>query len=576
MIINNNITALHSLRILNEKQQIKSSVSEKLSSGLRVNKAADDSAGLAISEKMRAQIRGLQQAQRNIQDSISLIQTAEGGLASIENPPLQRLRELAVQAANDTLTDTDRNELQKEAEQIKSNINEIANQTHFNGISLLKGKSISLHTEVIKEAGVEWEIFQSGSTEIINGIQSFKGQYIAVGENGNILSSSDGENWSISNIGGNENLYDVITNGKQLVAFGDTGSLYTSNDGISWSSQTFTTDGVWNQPQLQLLDGMWDGNQYLIAADSGFMINSSDGFNWTFSKTDAIQNYDVAYNGNVYVAVGRPGTVHTSSDGLTWTRQNSNTINDLKSIVWHDSKFIAVGESGTVITSTDGMAWTEQSLDAAVLQSIVSAGEKVIAVGYNTVGGKSIFTSSDGLNWETVEEIEGKRILDITYNSGNDEFLAVTYHGEVLRSKSLTQTSTQENYQSLNFQIGSNAQQSLNIELSDVRTSSLRIDQVDLSSRNSAENAISLLDKALETVSAERSKFGAYQNRLEHALNNSSNYEENLIASESRIRDMDLAKQVMESTKLDILLQSSQAMLAQANKQPENILQLLG
>ncbi|EWG11499.1 flagellin [Cytobacillus firmus DS1] len=555
---------------------MKSSVSEKLSSGLRINKAADDSAGLAISEKMRAQIRGLQQAQRNIQDSISLIQTAEGGLASIENPPLQRLRELAVQAANDTLTDTDRNELQKEAEQIKSNINEIANQTHFNGISLLKGKSIILHTEVIKEAGVQWEIFQSGSTEIINGIQSFKGQYIAVGENGNILSSSDGENWSISNIGGNENLYDVITNGNQLVAFGDTGSLYTSNDGISWNSQTFTTDGVWNQPQLQLLDGMWDGNQYIISTGRGYMMSSNDGVNWLYSTTGSSQNYGVDFNGNTYVTVGNSGAIYTSNDGTTWTSQTSGTTDGLRSITWHNNQFIAVGESGTVVTSADGTNWAQQSLDADVLQSIVSAGEKVISVGYNTVGGKSIFTSSDGQNWETVEEIEGKRILDITYNSINDEVLAVTYDGEVLRSKSLTQTSTQENYQSLNFQIGSNAQQSLNIELSDVRTSSLGIDHVDLSSRNSAENAITLLDKALETVSAERSKFGAYQNRLEHALNHSSNYEENLIASESRIRDKDIARQVMESTKLDILLQSSQAMLAQANKQPENILQLLG
>jgi len=152
MIIAHNLSALNSLNRLNQNNKATSSTLEKLSSGYRINKAADDAAGLAISEKMRAQIRGLEKAQQNIQDGISLIQTAEGGLASIHNPNLVRLRELAIQAANDTLTDADRKLIQKEVEQIKQGIDEIANNTEFNGIKLLNSEADNpkiIGTEII-------------------------------------------------------------------------------------------------------------------------------------------------------------------------------------------------------------------------------------------------------------------------------------------------------------------------------------------------------------------------------------------------------------------------------------------
>lgn len=139
MIITHNIPAINTLNRFQAAVGKKSTSLEKLSSGLRIIRAADDAAGLAISEKMKAQIRGLRQAQRNVQDGISLIQTAEGGLACIENPPLQRMRELAVQAANDTLTYEDRLTLQNEFEQIKCEINDIAYNTEFNSIKLLDG-----------------------------------------------------------------------------------------------------------------------------------------------------------------------------------------------------------------------------------------------------------------------------------------------------------------------------------------------------------------------------------------------------------------------------------------------------
>lgn len=149
MRIAHNISALNTLNKLNKNNKSIGTSLEKLSSGLFINKAADDAAGLAISEKMRAQIRGLAQAGRNIQDGISLIQTAEGALGIIQDPNLLRLRELAVQASNGTLTDSDRSHIQKEVQQIKQGINEIANNTNFNGINLLNASSSNSGTYTI-------------------------------------------------------------------------------------------------------------------------------------------------------------------------------------------------------------------------------------------------------------------------------------------------------------------------------------------------------------------------------------------------------------------------------------------
>jgi flagellin len=134
--INHNIAALNAYNNLSKNMSSTSKTLERLSSGLRINRAADDAAGLAISEKMRSQIRGLSQADRNILDGVSLVQTAEGGLQSIHNM-LQRARELSVQAGNDTLTDSDRQGIQEEIEQLKKGINDTANNTQFNGINLL-------------------------------------------------------------------------------------------------------------------------------------------------------------------------------------------------------------------------------------------------------------------------------------------------------------------------------------------------------------------------------------------------------------------------------------------------------
>jgi flagellin len=322
MIINHNISALNTLNRLNKNNKSTSAANEKLSAGLRISKAADDSAGLAISEKMRAQIRGLGQAQRNIQDGISLIQTAESGLATIQDPNLLRLKELAIQAANDTLTGEDRQAIQNEVVQIKQGIDEIANSTHFNNIKLLN-KTIET-TRIIHPAGYEWEIFDTGFSGIISGVNKIGDVYVGVGEDGNILTSQDGGNWNVANFGTTENFYEVVSNGNQLIAIGDRGLLFTSSDGSSWTKQNFPTDGVWNSNQLQLHNGIWDGTSYKVVTGRGYVLSSSDGSSWSYEVIKENTTYkDIAFNGEMYVVVGPDGNVATSLNGSEWTSRPS-------------------------------------------------------------------------------------------------------------------------------------------------------------------------------------------------------------------------------------------------------------
>ncbi|WP_368503264.1 flagellin [Alkalihalophilus sp. As8PL] len=411
MIINNNISALNTHRQMGVNQAGSQNSMEKLASGLRINRAGDDAAGLAISEKMRAQVRGLDQAARNSQDGISMIQTAEGALQETHSI-LQRMRELATQAANDTNVEVDRNEIQKEMNQLTSEINRIGNTTEFN------------------------------TQKLING--------------------------------------DKKDNSTSAVATGAAATLDQSAASAPNRTLTIAVDGA-----------------------TGVAIEVSD---TNFASAD-----DLAAD------------VQAKIDGSSLAGKVTVTNNDGKLEFTATSK----GETSTL----------------------------------------SIAGTADGT-------------LGITDS-------AVTATGDAATTSGLQ------------FQIGANENQSLTLEISDMRANALGLtgtgttfttatnvtdgtnadgveSALDVSSHENAANAITVINDAIERVSAERSMLGATQNRLEHTISNLNNSSENLQAAESRIRDVDMAREVMEMTKNNILSQASQAMLAQANQAPQAVLQLLG
>ena len=427
MIINHNITALNTYRQLNTNTDKNSKSMEKLSSGLRINRAGDDAAGLAISEKMRGQIRGLDQASRNGQDGISLIQTAEGALNETHDI-LQRMRELAVQSSNDTNTASDRQQIQKEVDQLSSEISRIGNTTQFNTQKLLDG--------------------------------SFTGTF---------------------QIGANSSQ-----------------SLSLSINDMRGFKLGLTTDTTVTQTFSGANTGFADGT-YQVAKDA----------TGTYNLLDT--------TGSV---------VASSADGTTYT-----SVMDTSKTISFGSDTVTSGK--VIVASTDVTADSTQPSDGTSTGNLgLESGTYTYADDGNGGGllkdssGNVVAVSSDGT----------------TFTKGDNTVLT-------LSSALSTDPTTGPN--------------------------KVTIHGIDVSNQDAANKAVTTIQKALDLVSDERSKFGAVQNRLEHTINNLNTSSENLTSAESRIRDVDMAKEMMNQTKSGILAQAAQAMLAQANQQPQQVLQLL-
>ncbi|WP_226037131.1 flagellin N-terminal helical domain-containing protein [Aquibacillus saliphilus] len=416
MRINHNIAALNTHRQLGAAQNAQQSSMEKLSSGLRINGAKDDAAGLAISEKMRGQIRGLDQATSNAQDANSLIQTAEGALNETHDI-LQRMRELATQSANDTNTTSDRGEIQKEVDQLSQELSRIGNTTEFNTQNLLSG--------------------------------NFEGTFQ--------IGANEGQNISL-------NISDM--RGSELGMAGDitldqTTALANITDGSA--DGTYTVDGA------NLLD------------ESGTIVAA------------------------------------TADSGVTWTGNGAGSFPD--------------------------------TVDEIVFDEAITEGN--ITIKDNTATAETQF-SNTGLEAGTY-----------TYDSANSQLK--DGNGNVVANDADTAGTF----------VGNDGAALFTLNTALTADAEFEVGGVDVSSQKAADSAMTTINNAIETVSAERSKLGAVQNRLDHTVNNLGTSSENLTAAESRIRDVDMAKEMMEQTKNSILGQASQAMLAQANQLPQGVLQLL-
>jgi len=408
MRINNNIMALNAHRQLAANQANSSKSMEKLSSGFRINRAGDDAAGLAISEKMRGQIRGLKQAARNAQDGISLIQTAEGALNEI-HAILQRMRELAVQASTDTNTEVDRGEIQKEIDQLAAEITRIADTTEFNTQTLLDG--------------------------------NFKAKFH--------IGANQGQN------------VDLKIDPMDAQSLNVHGEIYELTD-----------------PR----------------ADDGVLAKFMDGVE-VFSRTGDKVKIEV-----------------TATDDATAAEIAKTTAK------------VEYDETSGIYTITVTLA---QEAGDGTNPGAVKATHRDVLKALQNVGGEA------GLFFTVTDDFEGSK-------KATAEAVAADFTDDVWGTP---------------------------------RTD---IAGINVSSQKMADAAITTINDALETVSAQRSELGAMQNRLEHTIANLGTSAENLQAAESRIRDLDMAEEIMAFTKNNILQQAATAMLAQANMAPQSVLQLLG
>lgn len=505
MRINHNIASLNTYRQLSSNNALGAKSLEKLSSGLRINRAGDDAAGLAISEKMRSQIRGLDQASSNAQTGISLVQTAEGALNETQSI-LQRMRELSVQSATDTNTSSDRTKLQAEMDQLAKEITRISNSTEFNTKNLLAGGlsttlhigananqnvSMSIGAMDAKTLGVAGSIV---STTVTNGSD--------LGTTMNVTSSSEGINGYYVNIA------KVAATNTSGVAGGTVNTTATAGGAYTGSSDTTVTLRVTGVTANKVTAAEYSTDGGATWTNAGALLDSSGA------------------NG-IFTYQGATLTMTTHADVTT----SQPTLRYSAALT---AQYMNVQLGSTSTGGTVGTAAKMYNNQTSVLVGD-SATDRMATVG---IAAASTYSAA----------FTAVQATGTTYTANSSAAIAQT-----------TQASTSATIAADgSVAVAAVAQKGLNI-----------------SSQGAANNAITTIDRAIDSVSGARSQLGGMQNRLEHTINNLGTSSENLTASESRIRDVDMAKEMMEYTKMSILSQAATAMLAQANQQPQGVLQLL-
>jgi flagellin len=551
--------AMNAYRNYNNNTSALSSNLEKLSSGYKINRAGDDAAGLAISEKMRAQISGLEQASSNVKDGISLVKTGEGAMQEVQDM-LNRMVTLATQSANGTYDDdTDRANLQKEVVALKDEINRIADSANFNGINLLDG-SLEQNTVVTGATDVTVTKVQDGTMAA----EGQKGEY-TLDLKGLVVNSS-------------------ATNAK--------GAVKLTFAGVSAQVTATATGGsiklddlldAWNTA-AQAATISVGGNEFTATVNKTagtitLEMKNVPTATWassltaTFDLTNATKNYaDQVGVTTIKEAVAEGSRVYAQG---TFTLQNISDGSTLT--IGEDTYTFAVGadskykDAANVVDLTDmkdSAEVTTKIKTAAARLTAAAADNKLFKVGTTTQDGVVKLTEKAGLtNYETYDLVGTSAAGDATWKNLSTG-KGIVQQGKVDNSKTTG---------GLKLQIGDTADSynQLTVSISDIHTDSLGITDIDISSQSGAQAAIDKIKAAINTVSSTRGDLGAVQNRLEHTSSNLSVMTENIQDAESTIRDTDVAEEMMSYTKNSILVQSAQAMLAQANTVPQGVLQLL-
>ncbi len=518
MRIQHNISALNATRQYEKNNNAVSKNLAKLSSGYKINSAADDAAGLAISEKMRGQISGLNKAVDNANDGISLTQTAEGALNETTSI-LQRMRELAVQSSNGTYqNDVDRANLDKEVTALKSEVDRIASSTQFNKINLLDGSLSGASATTVAKFDIPTAA-GTGTSVVSNIVDA--------------VSSTDKASAPTSADATMKALEYTVTY-KDAAGTAQTVSVTRQTNGVADASVSAAGADL-----LQKLKGT-------ALSDVFTMSESSDG---TISFVNKTGGKDV-------------GSITSISEKITGTDNGittaGNTVTHTVGTDAYQTLDISTFSSTDVSKqefSINGQkfAFAKDAAAAAAFGSDVNVVTAAVATG--------AISSDDAAAMTTL--IKQKTGLDVT--STNTALLKI-YN-----------KSTSSSNGGLTFQIGANgsAAERVSLSIGNMSSGGLGISGTSVATQDLARAAMKTIDNAINTVSGVRADLGAMQNRLEHTVNNLGTTSENLTASESRIRDVDMASEMVEMTKNNILSQAAQSMLAQANTQPQGVLQLL-
>ena len=513
MVVQHNMQAANANRMLNVTTSAQSKSTEKLSSGYRINRAADDAAGLSISEKMRKQIRGLDKASSNAEDGVSSVQTAEGALTEVHSM-LQRMNELAVQASNGTNSDTDRGAIQDEISQLTTEIDRVAETTKFNETYLLKGgngtKDVYMNGH---DAGLKGTLTDNG-----DGSATFK-------------------------------MADLNT-----------------GDKVSIGGKTYTIGG-----EAADTAKMIDDAKTALGTGTGKASIKIGGNEFQIDKAGKVYDKDGAA---LYVESAKDATGPATFDAATSTFTTTQTFTS---------------------TGTGTPSITNAALSLDNLKALAAVAGKT-----TTVNSKSVTVMTDTKNAAGGAGADGVDDNDSTiitkthaYELASKELLAANQIGDTKGSAKVENAGAQAdgsfkittgqadvaNSLAFSLHVGADADMTnkihVNIDAMDSASLGIKGLNVKDASGNAATYAVDAISDAISKVSSQRSSLGAVQNRLEHTINNLDNVVENTTTAESRIRDTDMAEEMVNYSKNNILAQAGQSMLAQANQSNQGVLSLL-
>ncbi|WP_188151696.1 flagellin [Teredinibacter waterburyi] len=574
LVINTNVAALNAQRQLVSSGNDMSQSMERLASGKRINTAADDAAGLAISNRMTSQVRGLDQAIRNANDGVSLIQTAEGALDEVTNI-LQRIRELAIQSANGIYADKDRATLDAEAQQLKAEIDRIADSTSFNGQPLLDGSLGNVALQVGAEAyqtidlsipGFSTSSLGGGSGDIVGEAATGTGLAALTALDAGSLIIND---VSIGSTTGGTSLNDKISamNASLDGKGAEVSTLISSEAGSAGS-------GVLVAGSSNLVLTLVDGD----AATQTFTITGTSNMDELVARINSDTTVDASLNnaGKLILSVegGQTLTVADGSASQGATGMDSASVVTNFSLVVNDTSTGKNGvkvEAGTISAAELLAIGIDVQDDEGNLVSATPTDFSTINSGDLIINGVSVGTVSAGADAATQAASVILAINKVSADTG-----VVAYAGAGTDNIELSSVSgAQISIKAGNGITADELQARTGFQERNAAEGGGSVSGISISTAEGAQKAIAVTDAALEQINATRSELGAVNNRLDFTMSNLSNVAEKTSAARSRIVDADFATETSQLSRAQVLQQASQAMLAQANAQPQQVLQLL-
>ncbi len=568
MVVQHNLKAMNSNRMLGITQKTVAGSTEKLSSGYKINRAADNAAGLSISEKMRKQIRGLTQASLNAEDGISSVQTAEGALQEVTDM-LQRMNELAVQAANGTNSVTDRQYIQDEVDQLVTEIDRVAETTKFNETYLLKGDDTKATTKVYTtNFAVTYTVNQGTNAKDTAGADAVKHNVNYTGDSNvyfvntaSVKAGNPSMPITADVIGKNDDVTKYMSkttegqNGKLTAASFNSNYTAFKNVDLSAVKVSSTTTGLGNDA-LAYVDGVLSATNdaYILDTETNSVIRVQKGQDlseyMTVSDDKAAVSMKEQYRMLDEVVPEATATTNGVTNAQIGTSSFGHHVNKTMNI--EIGKEFQLAESAKKLYDADG----KEVSGVALNKFFDENGQYTGGLYADSQATKAVLSDAQGATDETkIGTYITKNYADVTAD------LSFSLH--------VGADSARTNKIHTNIQSMSSAALGVN------KLSSKLVGIVDGSGDN-ATDAIDVIANALQKVSTQRSALGAVQNRLEHTIKNLDNVVENTTSAESAIRDTDMATEMVKYSNANILSQAGQSMLAQANQSNQGVLSILG